>query len=86
MVLIFGGHADDGNIVVGVEAQRAGMREVHSSTLAAALAADHGDSAGFMSGDQETAELDESPMRSLGAGPFWTISRIFPRQLPELFF
>lgn len=57
--LIFGGDADDRNVVIGVEAERAGVSEVHALGFSAALSADDGDSAGFMSFFQEGTELSE---------------------------
>ena len=58
-LLIFRGDADDRNVVIGIEAERAGMREVHALGFSAALSADDGDSARVMSFFQEGAELGE---------------------------
>ena len=60
LFLIFGGHADDGNFVIGVKAERAGVRQVHARGFSAALSADDGDRAGLVSSFQKTAKLSES--------------------------
>ena len=65
--LILRGDADDRNVVIGVEAERAGMREVHALGFSAALSADDGDSAGIMGFFQEGAELGEGGHAVFGA-------------------
>ena len=59
LFLIFGGHADHGNVVVGVKSERAGMGKVHSFRFSAALPANHGYRACLMSRFQEVAEFCE---------------------------
>ena len=66
-LLIFGGDADDGNVVKRVEAERAGMREVHALGFSAALSADDGGSACVMGFFQEGAELREGGHAVFGA-------------------
>src|ERR1700678_3664120 len=45
LFLILGRHADDRNVVVRVEAERAGVRQMHYSGFQADLTADHRDGA-----------------------------------------
>src|SRR5580765_6096026 len=56
LLLVFSNHADDRKLIIGVKAERAGMREMHARGKRAPLPADDGDRVGLMRSLDELAE------------------------------
>src|ERR1700737_2582435 len=66
-LLILGRDADNGNFVIGVEAESSGVRQMQSSGLRATLPADHGDCMTVIGSPQKRAVGREAVEAILGS-------------------
>src|ERR1700693_4158191 len=60
LLLVLGGHADDGDIVISIEPESAGVSEVHALSDAAALTANNGQRSDLVSNLKKIPKLGKA--------------------------